>query len=114
VGLPRDAWVFGGGYDQNKIGAHPTAEALDRAADGRPVWVEQVSGHMGVANTAAFAEAGYPGRQGVPDVDGGVVVRESGLPVGLLQETAQRLVRAAFRPFPVEAGAASRSAPTSG
>jgi predicted amidohydrolase YtcJ len=100
--LPRDAWVFGGGYDQNKIGAHPTADALDRVAGGRPVWVEHVSGHMGVANTAAFARAGYPGRRGVPDVEGGVVVREDGLPTGLVQETAQRLVRTAFRPFPVE------------
>ncbi|GAA0922938.1 amidohydrolase [Pseudonocardia zijingensis] len=100
--LPRDAWVFGGGYDQNKIGGHPTADALDRVAGGRPVWVEHVSGHMGVANTAAFARAGHPGRQGVPDVEGGAVARADGLPTGLLQETAQRLVRTAFRPFPVE------------
>ncbi|MEV4894442.1 amidohydrolase family protein, partial [Nonomuraea sp. NPDC055795] len=35
--LPRDAWVRGAGYDQNKLGAHPEREALDRAAGGRPV-----------------------------------------------------------------------------
>lgn len=35
AGLPEGAWVRGAGYDQNKLGAHPTREALDRAAGGR-------------------------------------------------------------------------------
>ncbi|HEY9523528.1 MAG TPA: amidohydrolase family protein, partial [Thermopolyspora sp.] len=53
--LPEGAWVRGGGYDQNKLGgAHPTREALDKAAGGRPVWLQHTSGHMGVASTAAF------------------------------------------------------------
>ncbi|MHA6627775.1 amidohydrolase [Pseudonocardia sichuanensis] len=100
--LPRDAWVHAGGYDQNKIGAHPLAERLDEVTGGRPIWIEHVSGHMGVANTEAFARAGFPGRDGVPDVEGGHVVRgPDGRPAGLLQERAMPLVRGAFEPLPV-------------
>ncbi|WP_320777415.1 amidohydrolase [Streptomyces sp. CRN 30] len=102
--LGPDEWLFGAGYDQNKIGAHPSAQALDEAAQGRPVWLEHVSCHMGVANTAAFARAGYTGREGVPDIDGGQVARDTdGRATGLLQETAQHLVTQAFRPTPVDA-----------
>lgn len=97
-------WLFGAGYDQNKIGAHPTAEALDEAAQGRPVWLEHVSCHMGVASTAAFTRAGWTDRTGVPDIDGGHVERgPDGRAAGLLQETAQHLVTQAFRPSPVDA-----------
>ncbi|MDV9198619.1 amidohydrolase family protein, partial [Streptomyces sp. Wh19] len=49
--LPAGAWVLGAGYDQNKTGAHPTAEALDRAAGGRPVWLVHTSHHMAVARS---------------------------------------------------------------
>ncbi len=61
------SWIYGSGYDQNKIGEHPTAQALDDAAPRNPVWLEHVSGHMGVANSAAFELAGFPGRAGLPD-----------------------------------------------
>ncbi|MCX2746862.1 amidohydrolase [Arthrobacter sp. MI7-26] len=101
--LPDGAWVRGSGYDQNKIGSHPTAEDLDRVSGGRPVFLEHVSGHMGVANTAAFERAGFSGRQGVPDVDGGHVPRDSaGAAHGLLQERAMSLVTDAFRPLDLE------------
>ncbi|MFJ9174390.1 amidohydrolase [Streptomyces sp. NPDC102360] len=101
--LPADAWVLGFGYDQNKIGAHPTAEALHRAAGGRPVWLMHTSHHMAVASTEAFERAGYAGRAGVPDVVGGSVWRdEDGLATGLLQETAVQLVERLIRPEPAE------------
>lgn len=101
--LPEGAWVFGSGYDQNKIGSHPTAAALDQVSGGRPVWLRHNSGHMSVGNTAAFERAGYPGRAGVPDVEGGRVFRDDqGLALGLVQERAQRLLTTAFMPHPVE------------
>lgn len=101
--LPEDAWVLGAGYDQNKIGAHPTAEGLDRAAQGRPVWLVHTSHHMAAASTAAFARAGFAGREGVPDVPGGHVVRDAdGRAAGLLQETAMHLVEQVLRPEPAE------------
>ncbi|MFJ8950790.1 amidohydrolase [Streptomyces sp. NPDC102381] len=101
--LPADAWVKGFGYDQNKIGAHPTAEALHRAAGGRPVWLMHTSHHMAVASTEAFERAGYADRTGVPDVVGGSVLRDTdGRATGLLQETAVQLVEHLIRPEPAE------------
>ncbi|MEV0083241.1 amidohydrolase [Saccharopolyspora sp. NPDC050642] len=103
AGLGADQWVFGWGYDQNKIGGHPTAAALDRAAGGRPVWLDHVSGHMGVANMIAFERAGFPGGLGVPDVGGGHVVRlPDGRAEGLLQERAKSLIQRITRPVPVD------------
>jgi len=101
--LPEGAWIHGSGYDQNKIGAHPTADALDAVSGGRPVWLQHCSGHMGVANSAAFALAGLADRTAVPDVPGGHVERDTdGRATGLLQESAQSLVRTVFRPAPME------------
>lgn len=93
--LPPDAWVKASGYDQNFLGGqHPTAEALDRAVEGRPCLLEHVSGHMVVGNTKAFALAGHPNREGYPDLPGGRVFREAdGRAEGLLQETAMYPVR---------------------
>ncbi|MCI2266006.1 amidohydrolase [Sediminivirga luteola] len=101
--LPEDAWVFAAGYDQNIIGDHPTAEGLDRAAGGRPVIAEHVSGHMIVVSTAVFERAGYSGRRDVPDVTGGYIPRDAdGRAVGLLEETARQLVMHLVRPRPEE------------
>jgi predicted amidohydrolase YtcJ len=88
--LPAGQWVRGVGYDQNRLGDHPTAEAIDRVSNGHPVILEHVSKHMLVANTRAFELAGYPERQGFPDIAGGRVFRDTaGLAEGLLQESAK-------------------------
>ncbi|WP_203137526.1 amidohydrolase [Microbacterium sp. JZ31] len=101
--LPADAWVRGSGYDQNVLGGHPTAEALDRVAGGRPVLLEHVSAHMTVANTRAFELAGFPDRADVPDVAGGNIPRDdAGRPVGLLQENAMSLLYRVVRPIALE------------
>ncbi|WP_327086009.1 amidohydrolase [Nonomuraea sp. NBC_01738] len=97
--LPEGAWVRGAGYDQNKLGGvHPTREGLDKAAGGRPVWLQHTSGHMGVAISAAFALMGFPSLE-VPDVAGGSIGRDAaGLPDGLLTEQAQDLANRVLRP----------------
>lgn len=91
---PEGAWVQGSGYDQNYLGnQHPTAEQLDAVSHGHPVWLMHNSRHMGVANTAAFERAGYPGRRNVTAPDGGAAPLDAeGRAVGLLQETARALV----------------------
>lgn len=100
---PPDAWVRGSGYDQNHLEDHPTADALDAVAGGRPVLLEHVSAHMTVANTRAFELAGYSGRVGVPEVEGGHIPRDpDGRPIGLLQEQAMKLIYALVRPMPVD------------
>lgn len=101
--LPEGSWVFGNGYDQNKVGAHPTRTELDRVSGGRPVWLQHTSGHMGVVNSAALARLGYADPSDVPDVPGGRVERDAeGAPAGLLTEQAQRLVFDVIKPTPFE------------
>ncbi|MBF4162013.1 amidohydrolase [Nocardioides acrostichi] len=95
-----DAWVVGSGYDENKTGAHPTREGLDRAAGGRRVWLKHTSGHMCVVNTALLAELGLS--DSARDVPGGrVVTDEAGRPTGLLQEQAQQLLGPLTLPYPL-------------
>ncbi|RFU22018.1 amidohydrolase [Geodermatophilus marinus] len=102
-GLAGDAWVLGHGYDQNRLGGHPTRVALDRAAGGRPVWLQHSSGHMGVLSTEGFRRAGFADLDAVPDVPGGHVARDAdGRPEGLLAERAQQLAFAVLRPEPFE------------
>ncbi|MGY1710433.1 amidohydrolase [Geodermatophilus sp. SYSU D00758] len=102
-GLAGDAWVLGHGYDQNRLGGHPTRAALDRAAGGRPVWLQHSSGHMGVLSTEGFRRAGFADLDAVPDLPGGHVARDAdGRPEGLLAEQAQQLAFAVLRPEPFE------------
>ncbi len=101
--LEEGAWVLGHGYDQNRLGGHPTREALDRVAGGRPVWLQHNSGHMGVLDTEGFRRAGYADLDAVPDVPGGHVERDAAhRPTGLLAEEAQHLAFAVLRPEPFE------------
>jgi predicted amidohydrolase YtcJ len=99
VTAPGD-WVMGSGYDQNKIGAHPDRDALDRAAPGRRVWLRHTSGHMCVVNSPVLAALGIDAT--APDVAGGRVATDAdGRPNGLLEERAQALVGELVFPFPV-------------
>lgn len=96
AGLSEGEWVRGTGYDQNRLGSHPTAAGLDAVAHGHPVILDHVSKHMVVANTKAFELAGYPGRSGYPEIAGGRVPRDAaGLPEGLLEEDAKDPVQIA-------------------
>ncbi|MDN4163827.1 hypothetical protein, partial [Nocardioides abyssi] len=62
----------GAGYDENKIGAHPDRDALDRAAGGRRVWLKHTTGHMCVVSSAVLADLGLA--DAPTDVPGGLVV----------------------------------------
>jgi len=93
-------WVIGSGYDQNKLGAHPDRDGLDRAAPGRRVWLRHTSGHMCVVSSAVLADLGLADEPA--DVPGGKVVTDAtGRPTGLLQEKAQALVAGLVLPYPV-------------
>ena len=100
AGLGPDEWVVGAGYDENKLGAHPDRDALDRAAGGRRVWLKHTSGHMCVVSSAVLAELGLA--DAAVDVPGGLVVTDpAGRPTGLLQEQAQQLLTPLVLPYPV-------------
>lgn len=86
--LKPGAWVIGSGYDQNQLRekAHPPRELLDEAVPGHPVMIQHKSGHMGVFNSAAMALLGID--QNTPDVPGGMIQRENGVPTGYMEEAA--------------------------
>jgi predicted amidohydrolase YtcJ len=95
---PAGGWVIGSGYDENKIGRHPTRDDLDRIAPGREVWLKHVSGHMCVVSSAVLDRLGLA--EHARDVPGGRVVTDAaGRPTGLLQEQAQNLAGALVLPY---------------
>jgi predicted amidohydrolase YtcJ len=97
---PAGAWIIGAGYDQNRTGAHPHRDALDRVAPGHRVWLRHTSGHMCVVNGLVLRDLGLDeaGRA----VDGGLVATDdAGRPTGLLEERAQQLVGELTKPYPL-------------
>ena len=99
-GTPPGGWVIGSGYDQNKLGAHPDRDALERAAPGRRVWLRHTSGHMCVVNSTVLVELGLDNAP--VEVPGGRVAADAdGRPNGLLEERAQVLVGQLVYPYPL-------------
>ena len=97
--LPANAWVLGGGWDQNDWpgGQFPTAADLDAAFPDRPVWLERIDGHAGWANTAALrlaAQAAPQPLSGDWQPEGGRIIREGDAPTGVLIDGAMALVQA--------------------
>jgi len=104
-------WVRGGGYNENKLAErrHPTRHDLDPVSPHNPVWLSHISGHMGVANSRALELAGIT--RHTPDPEGGHIARdEHGEPTGLLQETAQELVKRVLPPYTLEEAKAALAA----
>ena len=89
-------WITGSGYDHDRLAGkhHPTRWDLDKVSPDHPVWLGRCCGHMGVANSAALKLAGID--RDTPNPPGGVIVRENGMPTGLLQERAQEALKDAM------------------
>jgi predicted amidohydrolase YtcJ len=87
--LPGHAMVVGTGYDDTMIGGHPRRRELDRAAGGRPVWLQHRSGHVCTVNSPVLERIGvFDGSASAPT--GGVVVTDgAGDPTGVLEEQAR-------------------------
>ena len=91
---PPGAWIVGGGWDEGKLAEHryPTAADLDAAAPNNPVWLENTTGHYGVANSAALRLGGVG--PATADPPAGTIERTAaGVPAGVLKESAARLVQ---------------------
>jgi len=52
---PAERWFAGYRFDDRKTGGYPTRAELDRAGNGRPVFILRTDGHLALANSAAFA-----------------------------------------------------------
>lgn len=88
--IPEGQWVFGWGYDEAQLveKRHPTKHDIDKVLPNNPVYLQHISGHMGVANTLALNKLQVTATTKNPD--GGKIVRfpNSEDPTGLVQETA--------------------------
>ncbi|MFQ3678358.1 MAG: amidohydrolase, partial [Fimbriimonadaceae bacterium] len=97
-------WLMAVHYDQTRFadGRHITRDQLDALDSARPILLRHVSGHAGVANTAALVAAGVAENE--PDPPGGAFGRDaSGRLTGVLLEKAhERVTAAAPDPTPEE------------
>lgn len=89
---PREGWVLGRGWDQNRWGGEmPTSAPLDAAFGERPVWLQRIDGHAGWASSATLALAGIDASTQAPE--GGEILRgEQGAASGVLVDAAMDLV----------------------
>ncbi len=86
-----DDWIAGYRLNENKSGGYPTIEEMDTAAKGRPLFILRTDGHIGPANSRAFAELGID--ESTPDPEFGHFDKhpETGQLTGLVREMAAHL-----------------------
>jgi predicted amidohydrolase YtcJ len=86
-------WIQGDGWDEGKLSEHRyvTAADLDAAAPNNPVWLEQTTGHYGVANSYALRLGKVSGS--TPNPPAGTIDRDAGGHItGVLKESAADMV----------------------
>jgi len=92
-------WIVGGGWDETfwTMRELPSRVDLDEITTDHPVYLERVDGHIAVVNSAALDAAGV--NASTKDPAGGQIDRDvSGLPAGILRETACALVKSVIPP----------------
>ncbi len=88
--LAPGTWLLGNGWDEAKFQERRYIEArdLDSVSGDHPVWLDQTTGHYGVANSQALALAGIA--KDTADPPAGTIVRDSQrIPTGVLKESAR-------------------------
>jgi len=90
---PKGEWVLGVGWDEGKFkdGRYPTAAELDAVSPDNPVWLDNTTGHYGVANGFALKLAGVTAATPTPTA-GTIEKLPDGRPAGVMKETAQDLI----------------------
>lgn len=92
--LKPGEWLQGDGWDEGKFAErrYITAAELDAVSPNNPVWLEQTTGHFGVANSLALKQAHIG--QDTQDPPAGTIDRNAaGKITGVLKEQAQMMVR---------------------
>jgi hypothetical protein len=94
--LPPGAWILGGGWNHNlSDGVLPTKEMLDSVASENPVFLRDIDGHSGWANSRAIELAGVTAETPVPPGGEIVVDPKTGELTGIFKEAASRLINEA-------------------
>lgn len=92
--LKPGQWVLGGQWSVESwpVQETPRKEWVDAVTGDRPLYLERMDGHSGLANSAALKKAGIT--KDTPNPAGGVIDKDptTGEPTGILRETAQGLV----------------------
>jgi len=86
---PAGDWVEGFGWNEGVIAEHraPTLAELDAISAGRPVFLENVTHHYAMVNSAGLVKLGIDAATKSPD--GGTIVHNAeGKPTGVLKEKA--------------------------
>jgi predicted amidohydrolase YtcJ len=98
---PKGQWISGAGWDDSKFTEHRyiNRHDLDAVSPDNPVYLDHVSGHLAVVNSAALTLAGI--MRDTPDPNGGVIEKDaSGEPTGIVKDTAMLLVAKLLPPDP--------------
>ncbi len=107
--VPDGGWILGGDWDHERWTGSPLPrrEWIDSVTPGRPVFVQRLDGHMGVANSLALQLAGIT--RETPSPSGGLIVKDSvtGEPTGVLKDNAMDRIFAVIpAPTPAQADSA--------
>lgn len=93
----QTTWILGGRWDQEKLieKRYPTRWDLDEAVIDKPVFLERVCGHIGVANSKALELAHLTKETAI---EGGAldIDNKTGVLNGIVRENAIELVRKAI------------------
>jgi len=88
---PKGQTIRGFGYDDIKLGRHPTCHDLDLASTEHPIVIRHASGHLSVCNSHVLKLSGIT--RDTPSPAGGVVGKDAqGEPNGFLAESAASLI----------------------
>lgn len=99
-------WIIGRGWHQEKwdrapesaVNGFPTHEALSKVSPDNPVMLDHASGHALFANAKAMELANVDRETRNPA--GGEIIKDArGRPIGIFNETAQRLVETAYAEY---------------
>ncbi len=94
----RGSWIFGHGWDQDKLSEHryPNLKDLDEVAPNNPVFLRRVCGHIAAVNSEAIKKAGIS--KDTPTPKGGQIDRDpkTGSPNGIIRENALDLIHKAM------------------
>jgi hypothetical protein len=84
-------WIVGGQWDAPALGGVPNRTMLDGVVSDRALYLEDTSGHSVWVNSRALEIAGIT--KSSRDPAGGIIERDaSGVPTGILRESATELV----------------------